>query len=126
MLRFSSPRGPLVVAIATLMAVCYASATMAQSQSSPQFTQDYGFRLDGALPAPNDGSHEEGSGAPEDGASAKPQPGGAKRAHEAQSDDLANKLNNPGSDLAYLNFKLSWSRFTGDLPDSSSQDSTRT
>ncbi len=37
--------------------------------------------------------------------------------------EINNKLNNPGSDLAQLNFKLIWNEYKGDLPGSSSQDS---
>ena len=37
--------------------------------------------------------------------------------------EITNKLNNPGSDLAALNFKFTWNQFRGDLPGSSSQDS---
>jgi hypothetical protein len=38
-------------------------------------------------------------------------------------EDINNKLNNPGADLASLNFKLTWNHFEGDLPGSGSQDS---
>lgn len=36
--------------------------------------------------------------------------------------DLTNKLNNPGADLSFLNFKFVWNQFEGDLPGSSSQN----
>lgn len=40
-----------------------------------------------------------------------------------QSDeDISNKLNNPGADLSFLNFKFVWNQYKGDLPDSSSQN----
>ena len=38
-------------------------------------------------------------------------------------EEINNKLNNPGSNLASLNFKLTWNHYTGDLPGSDSQDS---
>ena len=37
--------------------------------------------------------------------------------------EINNKLNNPGADLASLNFKFTWNQFEGDLPGSSAQDS---
>ncbi len=52
------------------------------------------------------------------------QPSSAAPAHEGLSEaEINNKLNNPGSDLASLNFKLVWSQYQGDLPGSSSQNS---
>ena len=38
-------------------------------------------------------------------------------------EEINNKLNNPGTDLAQLNFKLTWNLYTGGLPGSSSQES---
>jgi hypothetical protein len=37
--------------------------------------------------------------------------------------EINNKLNNPGANLAQLNFKFTWNQFEGDLPGASSQDS---
>jgi hypothetical protein len=49
---------------------------------------------------------------------------GKPAAHEGMSTaEISNKLNNPGSSLAQLNFKFNWSRYKGDLPGSRSQDS---
>ncbi len=53
---------------------------------------------------------------PPAGAETKPShPGGSLA-------EIGNKLNNPGSSLAQLNFKFIWNRYEGDLPGSSSQD----
>ena len=54
-------------------------------------------------------------------ATAKPSGG---HAHDGLSTaQINNRLNNPGSSLAQLNFKFTWNHFKGDLPGSSSQDS---
>ena len=37
--------------------------------------------------------------------------------------EINNKLNNPGTDLAQLNFKFTWNQFEGNRPGSTSQDS---
>ncbi len=61
----------------------------------------------------------------EDHAATKaPASGGGPDTHQGQSlADINNKLNNPGSSLAQLNFKFIWNHYKGDLPGSSSQDS---
>ena len=61
----------------------------------------------------------------EDQADAKaPTSGGDTDAHKGDSlEEINNKLNNPGADLAQLNFKFIWNEYKGDLPGSSSQDS---
>ena len=42
--------------------------------------------------------------------------GGAARPDEGESlEDINNKLNNPGADLASLNFKFTWNQYKGDL-----------
>ena len=57
-------------------------------------------------------------------AAAKTGGNGEPAVHKGMSaSDISNKLNNPGSDLAQLNFKFNWNRYKGDLPGSSSQDS---
>ena len=54
-------------------------------------------------------------------ATAKPSGG---HAHDGLSAaQINNRLNNPGSSLAQLNFKFTWNQYKGDLPGSSSQDS---
>ena len=63
---------------------------------------------------------------PQEGQAAKPAPasGDGKGAQKESSlGDIGNKLNNPGADLAQLNFKLTWNEYKGNLPGSSSQDS---
>ncbi len=53
-----------------------------------------------------------------------PTSGGGTDTRKGQSlAEINNKLNNPGSSLAQLNFKFIWNQFKGDLPGSSSQDS---
>jgi hypothetical protein len=55
---------------------------------------------------------------------ADPASGGGTDAERGGSlDEINNKLNNPGADLASLNFKFTWNQYKGDLPGSSSQDS---
>jgi hypothetical protein len=55
---------------------------------------------------------------------AAPTSGGGTDAHKGHSlEEINNKLNNPGTDLAQLNFKFIWNQYEGDLPGSSSQDS---
>jgi hypothetical protein len=103
----------MVVGIAALTAACCYNVALAQPQTSPASTNDLGFRLNGSLLAPSSASDEEGGGAPE----------GGGRAHEDSLENINNKLNNPGADLASLNFKFVWTRFKGDLPDADSQDS---
>ncbi len=50
--------------------------------------------------------------------------GQGKPVHDGHSlAEINNKLNNPGANLAQLNFKFIWNQFEGDLPGSSSQDS---
>ena len=51
------------------------------------------------------------------------QPGAGAGNDSGHSDeDINNKLNNPGADLSFLNFKFVWNQFKGDLPESSSQN----
>ena len=65
------------------------------------------------------------------GTEANVQPSAAAPASDGGTDannghslaEINNKLNNPGSDLASLNFKFTWNHYEGDLPGSSSQDS---
>ena len=47
----------------------------------------------------------------------------AAAAKGASMADIGKKLNNPGSDLAQLNFKFIWDQYKGDLPGTTSQDS---
>ncbi len=62
-----------------------------------------------------------------DPANSSPEPTAAKDAGQTHAShslaEINNKLNNPDSDLASLNFKLTWNKYTGDLPGSNSQDS---
>ena len=53
------------------------------------------------------------SGGPEGDAAG--QSSESKRPHEQSLDEINNKLNNPGADLAQLRFKFTWNQFKGDL-----------
>ena len=57
------------------------------------------------------------------GATAPTSSGGTDAKKGSSLEDINNKLNNPGADLASLNFKLTWNHYKGNLPGSSSQDS---
>ncbi len=54
---------------------------------------------------------------------AAPSAEGTNDDKRANLDEIGNKLNNPGANLASLNFRLNWTKFQGKLPGSSSQDS---
>lgn len=56
-----------------------------------------------------------------DGISAPSQETSTHKGHSLA--EITNKLNNPGSDLANMNFKFTWNEYEGDLPGSTSQDS---
>ncbi len=76
-------------------------------------------------PKPGHTWFDKGEKLQKDHAAAKaPAPGGEPDTHKGQSlADINNKLNNPGSSLAQLNFKFIWNRYEGNLPGSSSQNS---
>lgn len=97
-----------------LASVCWPSMAWAQTTDS-----------DEAFPAPvlelSYTALAQDSGSDQQGAADSAAPSGQH--DEASLHDITNKLNNPGSDLASLNFKLLWTHYKGDLPESSSQNS---